>query len=283
MDAGESASAVAMPTFDFTDKRVLITGGGAGIGRATALAFARCDARVIVVEKLPDLAEQVSSDLRDIADHHQVIIADVTELETAAKVASTLAASGTGLDVLVNNVGDFLKLRPFESTSDDDIDRLYAVNLRHIFTMTRACIPLLRQRAPGASIVSVSSIEGFRAMPDGAVYGAFKAAITGFTQSLALELGPGGIRVNLIAPETTASRQVPLDKIVREDRRSLVPFWIPQGRFGVPEDHANSILFLASPLAEWITGTAIHVDGGSHAAGGWYRTPAGRFTNMPSL
>jgi NAD(P)-dependent dehydrogenase (short-subunit alcohol dehydrogenase family) len=210
-----------------------------------------------------------------------VVVADATDPQTAHDVAAQIESDHGGLDVLVNNVGDFLRLtKPFEATSDEDIDRLYAVNLRHVFTMTRACIPLLRKRAPGASIVSVSSIEGFRGMPHGVVYATFKAALTGFTQSLALELGHEGIRVNAVAPETTESRQVPLARIIPDDMKPLAPYWIPQGRFGVPADHAGAIMFLASPLAGWVNGTTLHVDGGAHAAGGWYRTPAG-YTNMP--
>lgn len=266
---------------DFHGKTVLITGGGAGIGRATAEAFGRAGAAVVVVEKHERLAAELRASLDEQGVANSVVLADVTEPQTALDVAGQIDADHGGLDVLVNNVGDFLRLtKPFEQTTDDEIDRLYAVNLRHVFTMTRACIPLLRKRAPDASIVSVSSIEGFRGMPHGVAYGAFKAAMTGFTQSLAIELGHEGIRVNLVAPETTESRQVPLARIIPDDMKSAVPYWIPQGRFGVPSDHAGAIMFLASPLAAWVNGTTLHVDGGAHAAGGWYRTPTG-YTNMP--
>lgn len=274
----------SVPAIDFTGKVVLVTGGGAGIGRATAEAFGRAGAHVTVVEKDDALGDAVGGSLEELGVAHRIVRADVTDDGVADEVAALVQTDHGGLDVLVNNVGDFLRInRPFETMTDEDIDRLYAVNLRHIFTMTRACIPLLRARAPGASVISVSSIEGFRAMPNGAVYGTFKAAVTGFTQSLALELGHEGIRVNLVAPETTDSRQVPLARMIPEDRRPLVPYWIPQGRFGVPEDHAGAIVFLASPLAAWVNGTALHVDGGAHAAGGWYRSPAGGFTNMPPM
>lgn len=269
---------------EFNGKAVLITGGGAGIGKATAEAFGNAGAHVTVVEKVEKLADAVGQSLSELGVEHRIVLADVTESGVAEEVAAQVRSDHGGLDVLVNNVGDFLRMNgPFEQMSDEDIDRLYGVNLRHVFTMTRACIPLLRERAPGSSVISVSSIEGFRAMPFGAVYGTFKAAVTGFTQSLALELGHEGIRVNLVAPETTDSRQVPLARMIPEDRQPLVPYWIPQGRFGTPEDHAGAILYLASPLAGWVNGTALHVDGGAHAAGGWYRSPAGGFTNMPVM
>jgi 3-oxoacyl-[acyl-carrier protein] reductase len=269
---------------DFHGKCVLVTGGGAGIGRATVDAFARAGASVVIVEKSSSLADSLQRALEALHVPHRVLVADVTVPQTATDVATLIDREYGGLDVLVNNVGDYLKLsRPFEFVSDDDIEALYLVNLRHIFTITRACIPLLRRRSPGASIVSVSSIEGFRAMPNLAVYGAFKSAVTGFTQSLALELGHEGIRVNLIAPETTDTQQVPLKRMIPENLKDLIPYWIPQGRFGMPEDHASAILFLASPMAAWINGVALHVDGGARAAGGWYRTPDGGFTNMPLL
>jgi 3-oxoacyl-[acyl-carrier protein] reductase len=267
---------------DFQGKTVLITGGGAGIGRATAEAFGKAGAAVVVVEKLEKLAVELRESLDGLGAPNTVVVADATDPQTAVDVAARIESEHGGLDVLVNNVGDFLRMsKPFESTTDEDIALLYAVNIGHVFTMTRACIPLLRKRAPGSSIISVSSIEGFRAMPNGAIYGAFKAAVTGFTQSLALELGHEGIRVNLIAPETTDSRQVPLDRIIPDNMKPLAQYWIPQGRFGVPDDHAGAIMFLASPLAAWVNGTALHVDGGAHAAGGWYRSPGGGFTNMP--
>ena len=278
---GRWATIESMSPLDFDGKTVLITGGGAGIGRATAEAFGKAGAAVVVVERLEKLAVELRASLNAMGVANDVVIADVTDPQTALDVAARIDSDHGGLDVLVNNVGDFLRLsKLFESTTDEDIDRLYSVNLRHVFTVTRACIPLLRNRAPGTSIVSVTSIEAFRGMPHGVVYASFKAALTGFTQSLAVELGHEGIRVNAVAPETTESRQVPIGKIVPDDVKPSAPYWIPQGRFGIPEDHAGAIMFLASPLADWVNGTTLHVDGGALAAGGWYRTPTG-FTNMP--
>jgi NAD(P)-dependent dehydrogenase (short-subunit alcohol dehydrogenase family) len=107
--------------------------------------------------------------------------------------------------------------------------------------------------------------------------------VTGFTMSLALELGPDGIRVNAVAPETTDSAQVPLDRMIHESQRHHIPRWIPLGRFGRPEDIAGCVLFLASPLAAWVSGTVVHADGGALAAAGWYRDDRGAWTNMPVI
>jgi NAD(P)-dependent dehydrogenase (short-subunit alcohol dehydrogenase family) len=265
--------------FDFKGKAVLVTGGGVGIGRATAEAFAAAGAHVSIIEVDPARAAQAQAALGDDA---LVITGDVTDGAVVLSAAQAIQERFGGLDVLVNNVGDFLQLaKPLDQLTEIDIARLYATNLGQVFNVTRAMIPLLRNKAPGSSIVSVSSIEGFRGIPNCAVYAACKAGITGFTQSLALELGPVGIRVNLIAPETTDTPQVPVSLMIPEENRKHVPNWIPLGRFGTPTDMADGILFLASPMAAWITGTALHIDGGALAAAGWYRDERGVWTNMP--
>ena len=172
---------------------------------------------------------------------------------------------------------------PFATSTEEQWDTLYQVNLKHIFIVTHAMLPLMRKSGAGGSIINVSSIEAFRGIPGGVIYGAFKAAITGFTQSLAVELGPEGIRVNTIAPETTDTEQVQVTAWTNPKYRDHTERWIPLGRFGVPKDAAGCAVFLASDLSAWVTGTTIHMDGGALAAAGWYRTPAGQWTNMPVI
>ena len=266
---------------DFAGKIVLVTGGGVGIGRATCEAFARAGATVVTIEKDAARAAGVRTAL---GDAHAVVEGDVTVQADVDALASTIAGRFGGLDVLVNNVGDFLMIvKRFEDHTDEDIERLYATNLRQVFSVTRAMIPLIRRRGPGGSIISVSSIEGFRGIPFNSVYSAFKTGITGFTRSLALDLAPEGIRVNLIAPETTDTPQVPISQFVKPEYRDSIRQWIPLGRFGTPQDMAGGILFLASPLAAWMTGAALNVDGGALAAAGWYRTAEGKWTNVPVI
>ncbi len=266
---------------DFTGKAVLVSGGGSGIGRACLDAFAKAGANIATIEID---ASRAAALREEFGEQALVVTGDVTNPATVAALAEAVGAKFSGLDVLVNNVGDFLGVaKPFERHTDAEIEALYAINLRQIFGLTRAMLPLLRARAPGSSIISVSSIEGFRGIPIGAVYAAFKAGITGFTKSLAVELGPVGIRVNLIAPETTDTAQVPVSVMVAEEHRHLVAHWTPLGRFGTAQDSAGAVLFLASPLAAWITGTSLHVDGGALAAAGWYRDPRGMWTNMPVI
>ena len=213
-----------------------------------------------------------------------VVDGDASHAPTVAKLAEAISERHGKLDVLVNNVGHFVtRPTPFEQLTDDQLDDIYRLNLKHIFLVTRTMLPLLRQANGPASIVTVSSIEGFRGIPGFVPYGAFKAAITGFTMSLALELGPEGIRVNAVAPETTESAQVPLDRMIHESQRHNIPRWIPLGRFGRPADSAGCVVFLASELAGWVTGTVIHPDGGALAAAGWYRDDRDTWTNMPVI
>lgn len=266
---------------DFKDKVVLVTGGGAGIGRETAREFAELGAHVVVLEVDERRVSGLESEL---GGDPLVVVGDATAAGDVTSLAAAIEEKYGRLDVLVNNVGHFMtRPTPFEKLTDEQLDNIYRINLKHVFLVTRLMLPLLRAADPGASIVNISSIEGFRGIPQFAAYGAFKAAITGFTQSLALELGPEGIRVNVVAPETTDSAQVPLDRMIHESQRHHIPRWIPLGRFGTPSDIAGCVLFLASPLASWVSGTVIHADGGALAAAGWYRDDQGTWTNMPVM
>ncbi|MFM2372962.1 MAG: hypothetical protein RIS85_2684 [Pseudomonadota bacterium] len=268
---------------DFSGRTVLVTGGGTGIGRAIAEAFAGAGARVVIAEIDAANAESVEQAIPSA----RVIRCDVRQRGVAQMLAERIAADTGRLDVLVNNVGHFVHARPFALLSDEETDEILDTNLGQLLRMTRAMLPLLRKAAPhthgGASIINVTSIEAHRGIPYCSVYAAAKWGVTGLTKSLALELGPEGIRINDIAPETTDTPQVALDYMIPPQNRAHEERWIPLGRFGQPADCAGAALYLASPLAAWVTGTALHVDGGALAAAGWYRTPQGEWTNVPLI
>lgn len=264
-------------------KVALVTGGGAGIGRATAELYARAGMKVVVAEIDP---ARVAALRETLGNEHLVVEADVCKSADVAKVVAAVKDRFGGLDVLVNNVGDYLGYKTeFEHSTEAEWEALYGVNLLHMFHMSKAAIPLMRAGGTGGAIINVSTIEAFRGIPMTVVYSAFKAAITGFTQSLAVELGQYGIRVNAIAPETTNSAQIVATPRVPPENRDYLKRWFPIGRFGEGSDSAGAALFLASDLLSgWVSGTTIHVDGGVLAAGAWSRLPGDAgWTHLPVI
>jgi 2-hydroxycyclohexanecarboxyl-CoA dehydrogenase len=262
-------------------KTAIVTGGGGGIGRGIAERFAAEGAAVAVAELHAGRAEETVKGIRAAGGTGVAVVADVRQEQDVERVVRTTLGEHGGVDVLVNNVGHYGGARkPFhESTRDEWLD-LYRVNLEHVLLVTRAVLPAMLERGAG-SIVNVSTIEAFRGIPTRAVYAAFKAGVTGLTKSLALEYASAGIRVNAIAPDVTETLQVPYSRWVKPEDEHLVPLWVPLGRFGTPADLAGIALFLASDLAAFVTGTTVHADGGTFAAGGWFRTEEGGWTNRP--
>jgi NAD(P)-dependent dehydrogenase (short-subunit alcohol dehydrogenase family) len=262
------------------DGRVaIVTGGGGGIGRGVVERFVAEGASVVFAEIDATRAQeaQVAIGARSVA-----VVCDVRD-DGAAPALVTAATDAFGrVDILVNNVGHYGGVRKaFHEQTDEEWDELYRVNLGHVFALSRAVLPTMIDRGDGGAIVNVSTIEAFRAIPTRAVYSAFKAAITGFTRSLAVEYAQHHIRVNAIAPDVTETLQVPYSRWVGPDEQHLIPAWVPLGRFGRPADVAAVALFLASELSAFVTGTTVHVDGGTFAAGGWFPTEEGGWTNRP--
>ena len=259
-------------------RRALVSGGGGGIGQAISFAFAAHGAHVVVAEVNPSRAEETVAQIHAAGGQAEAVAVDVTDADAVLALAATAAP----LDVLVNNVGHYLfPGQDFVDSTPEQWDALYRVNLEHILRLTHAVLPGMIKRGKGGSIINLSTVEAFRAKPQSAVYAAFKGAITQLTKSVAMEVGIHGIRVNAIAPDLTASLQIPYERWVPPEHQHLIPTWVPVGRFGTPDDQAGVALFLASDLSAFVTGTTIHADGGSYAAGGWYRTQRGGWTNRP--
>lgn len=258
-------------------RTALVTGGGGGIGRGISERFAAEGALVVVAEIDAERAHDTASAINAGGGEARVEVLDVRERDQVDAVAARVGR----IDVLVNNVGHYGGARgDFLASDEAEWDALYRLNLHPVFVCTRVFVPAMVDAGAG-TIVNLSTVEAFRGIPNRAVYSAFKAAITGFTRSLALELGPAGVRVNAIAPDLTETLQVPYSRWVTEEQRDLIPRWVPVGRFGTPDDIAGVALFLASDLSAFVTGTTIHADGGSLAAGGWYRRADDTWTNRP--
>jgi NAD(P)-dependent dehydrogenase (short-subunit alcohol dehydrogenase family) len=264
----------------------VVTGGGGGIGRGIAVRFAAEGAAVVVAEIDGRRAAETVAAIEGAGGTAVAEVVDVCTPLGAAQAVKRAVDEYGSIAVMVNNVGHFGGARkPFHENTDDEWDELYRVNLGHVLRCTRAALTHMVERDPGSgaggSIISVSTVEAFRAIPTRAVYSAFKAAITGFTRSLAVEYAHLGIRVNAIAPDVVETLQVPYSRWVKPEEQHLVPTWVPLGRFGAPDDVAGAALFLASDLSRFVTGTTVHVDGGTLAAGGWFPTEEGGWTNRP--
>jgi NAD(P)-dependent dehydrogenase (short-subunit alcohol dehydrogenase family) len=242
-----------------------VTGAGSGIGRGIAAGLAAFGADVAVWERDPATsaaaAEQVGglSVPTDVRDGDQV----------DAAVAATLDRYGR-IDVLVNNAGGVFAA-PLLATSDNGFDALYRANLRHVLLCTRRVAQVMVDAGRGGSIVNVTSIEGVRAAPGYAAYAAAKAGVINLTKTAALELAPHGIRVNALAPDITLTEG--LAALTGPDTEPRWNQTVPLGRAGHVDDLAGAAVFLVSPLASYVTGQTLHVDGGTAASSGWYHHP----------
>ncbi|OBF53726.1 oxidoreductase [Mycobacterium sp. 852002-53434_SCH5985345] len=262
----------------------VVTGGGGGIGAATARVFAQHGAHVVIVDIDGGLAAGTVDDIAASGGSAVAVVTDVRDADAVDDLARSVLDRYGRVDVLVNNVGHWLR-HPgdFVDTDTQFWDELYRINLHHVFLVTHAFLPEMVARRAGA-IVNVSSVEGLRGYPEDPVYAAFKAAVIQFTRSLAVQVGVHGVRVNAIAPDVTESLQVPYSQWLSADEQTQWPQWVPLGRMGVPEDQAHVILFLASDLSAFVTGHTIPTDGGTGAAGGWFRSsrrPDREWTNRP--
>ncbi len=263
------------------DRVAVVTGGAGGIGGAVCALFADQGADLVVVDIDGDRTGAVVDDALGRGRRAVGVVCDLTADDAADQVAGTALAEFGRVDVLVNALGHALvPASPFEATSRELWDRLYRVNLRHVFDMCHAFLPGMRERGWGR-IVNFSSVEGKRAAPWLAVYSAFKAGVEAFTQSLAVDVAGSGVNVNAVAVDKTLSYQVGYGRFPEEYTR-FVPVWVPVGRYGQGSDVAALVLFLASELGSWVVGQSIAADGGCLAAGGWYRTPT-RWVNSPLL
>jgi NAD(P)-dependent dehydrogenase (short-subunit alcohol dehydrogenase family) len=259
----------------------IVTGGGGGIGRGISERFAANGARVVVAEIDDYLAGETAAAITAAGGDVTTVVADVRAPADVERIVGTTLDTHGAVDVLVNNVGHFAgSRRPFVEQSRDDWLDLYRINLEHVLACSQAVLPTMVEQGRGV-IVNVSTVEAFRSIPSMPVYSAFKSGVTAFTRSLAVDYGQHGIRVNAIAPDLVETLQVPYSRWVKPEDEHLIPTWVPVGRFGTPDDLAGIALFLASDLSAFVTGTTVHADGGSLAAGGWFRRDDGAWTNRP--
>lgn len=248
-----------------------VTGAGAGIGAGVARAFAAFGAAVAVLERDPGAAARTADAIVAAGGRALALPLDVREPEALRAALDAVVAHFGDLHVLVNNVGGTFR-QDFLAGTEKGWDALVRLNLKTVLTGTQLAARHMVAAGHGGSVVNVVTIEAVRAAPGYAAYAAAKAGVVSFTQTAAVELGPHGIRVNALAPDICLTEG--LAAMVPTAEQARWPQIVPLGRAGDPDDLAGAAVFLASDLARYVTGVTLHVDGGTHAAGGWWRDPA---------
>ena len=251
----------------------LVTGAAQGIGAATAVTLAQFGADIAGCDRsaagLAETARAVEGTGRRVVSG----VLDVRDGDAVGAWLDEVAAAFGHVDVLVNNAGGGF-YAAFDAVSEKGQRSLIDENFTSVTHFVRGCTPLLRD---GGSIVNVTSIEASRAAPGFGVYAAMKAAVESLTKTLALELAPRRIRVNAVAPDAMPTPgDADLAEAVDAGGREAYGRKVPLG-WGDVDDAAGAVVYLASDLARWVTGTVLHVDGGSHAAAGWVRRDDGTY------
>lgn len=242
------------------NKVALVTGAGSGFGEGIARLYAKEGAKVVLADINLEAAQRVANDIGVDALAIQTDVALGSDVDRA--VAACLESFGA-LDIVVNNAAITHKNQPLLDTDEATFDRMFDVNVKSIYHMTRAVVPIMRKNGQGV-ILNVGSTAGMRPRPGLTWYNASKGAVNTLSKSMALELAPDNIRVNAICPVMGITGMFELFMGLPdtpENREKFVSS-IPLGRFSTPADIAAVALFLASDAAEFITGVEFPVDGG---------------------
>ena len=249
--------------FELAGKTALVTGAASGIGEAIAHAFARAGAFVFVADKNGEAGTKVVDTMISEGGNAEFIRLDVSDGKACASVAEIVLGSHGHLDILVNNAG-IGHVGTVLSTNSEDLERLFAVNVRGMFDLTKAFLPSMIERKNGV-IVNIASIGGIIAIRDRIAYCTTKFAVVGMTKCIALDHARDGIRANAVCPGRVETdfvkrrlEEYPDPKAAYEEMASTQAI----GRMGRPEEVAAAVLYLASDEAAFVTGTALEIDGG---------------------
>lgn len=255
-------------------KRVLVTGAGTGIGRGVAKEFAKEGACVAIhYASSKEGAKAVVDDIRSAGGMAEAFHADFDDLPQVRSMTENAIDFLGGMDVLVNNAG-FVTNVPFEDLKPELWDKLFHINVRSMFFVSQAAVKPMLKQGSGA-VINLSSIQAFRGLSQLSVYASTKAAIVGFTRTLAVELAPKGIRVNAIAPGLVVTDNF-CKNMPDFDEEAVAKRMIPAGFVGRPADIGRIAVFLASDDARYIVGQTIIADGGRSA-----RVPFGDDAEQP--
>lgn len=244
-----------------TDRVAIVTGGGTGIGQETAIALAGEGAKVIVFGRRPEPLEETVALIKKAGGEAKAVPGDVTSAEDIGRLRDAAESLYGRLDVLVNNAGTGM-VKPFMGTTPEDFDLVYQVDLRSVFTVTQAMVPLLKKNAKG-SVINISSILGVLGAYNSAAYCAAKGGVNNLTRAMAADLGPE-IRVNCICPShvETPMMQGPLDALRSKNKMDRLTRLFPLKRIATAGEIAGIVVFYASDDSSWLTGTVLLADGG---------------------
>ena len=270
-----------------TDQVAIITGGGGGIGRAIALAFAAMGADVVIGDIIPERCEETATRVRELGRQALAVPTDVLHTDQIRSLIEKADAQFGRIDILVNNAGG-VGSRQFLDQSERSWRRHIDMNLVSMLAATSSAVPVMIRGGRGGSVINITSIEGSRAAPTFAVYAGCKAAINNITRTFALEFADHGIRVNAIAPDITTTPGIrgnhsgPVDPSIwiqpTPAQAEAIARRVPLGREGIDTECGSAAVFLASSMSSYVTGTVLAVDGGSWASSGWLRDSNGKWT-----
>lgn len=286
MSTGGVASRLDANDILLTDRVAVVTGGGGGIGRAIALAFASVGAHVVIGDIVAERCEETAARVRELGRKALAVPTDVMETAQVLALIDRAAGEFGRIDILVNNAGG-VSARPFIEQSERSWRRHIDLNLVSVLAASSAAVPVMIKGGEGGSIINITSIEGSRAAPNYSVYAACKAGLNNFTRTLAVELADHRIRVNAIAPDMTDTPGIRGNRTGSVDPATWVEFSaeqknanarrIPLGRPGIDMECGSAAVFLASRMSSYITGVILPVDGGTWGSGGWVRSRAGKW------
>lgn len=249
---------------DYSDKVVIITGGGSGIGRATALAFASSGAKVVVADLNDEGGNETVHLIKGGGGDSIFIKTDVSRSDDVIKLVNKTIEAFGQLDYAFNNAGIAGPSQPLTDQTEDLFDTIMNINVKGIWLCMKYEIPAILKSKNGENqaIVNMSSVAGIRGLPVAHIYSASKHAVVGLTQSAALEYAKSGIRINAVAPsviETPGLAQIKVDNPQIIDQ---IVARHPMGRTGTPEEVADTVLWLCSDAASYVTGQLFIIDGG---------------------
>lgn len=241
-------------------KTAIVTGAGSGFGAAIARAYVAAGAKVVLADINLEAAQAVASALGDNA---MPVACDVTRFDQVQALVEQAKARFGGPDIVINNAGTTHRNQSMLDVDEATFDRVFSVNVKSIYHMARAVVPVMKANGGGV-ILNVGSVGAIRPRPGLTWYNSSKGAVRVMTKSMAVELAPDGIRVNLIAPVMAATGLLQDFMGVADtaDNRARFVSTIPLGRMCDPEDVANVAVFLGSPQAHFLTGVEMPVDGG---------------------